>query len=131
MTLFSSFSALQMAISCKSFVTFPFPAVPFSVAMKCTKFTDYKFKPCPIYDTSSCIDKDIITSCRILSQHPRIPCDRFICQVHYFVFTANSLVIFCSSIFFILTHIFCLTLSVLKCFISFVTIMFLKSNLFF
>ena len=49
--------------------------------MSCSKYLDYRVKPCPIFDTEDCIDKSVITTCRVLSNNPRIPCIRYVCEV--------------------------------------------------
>ena len=52
-------------------------------AMSCSKSVDYRSKPCPIYDFTDCVDSEIVTTCRVISNKVRIPCLRYVCEVKW------------------------------------------------
>ena len=47
----------------------------------CTRTTDFRSGPCPVYDRTNCRIPGIVTTCKIVSTTPKLPSVRYSCQV--------------------------------------------------
>lgn len=59
--------------------------------MVCSKYLDYHYRSCPIYNFNNCSNPEILTTCQVVEYRSKLPCLRVICsQVTEAITTAQN-----------------------------------------